>query len=83
MRLFNKLNNYINDSEYRVIIGNNYVNIVNYIKILDFTSSVIRVENKYGKTIVNGSNLVISKMLDDEILIVGNINNISVEGNNG
>lgn len=83
MRLFNKLNNYINDSEYRVIIGNNYVNIVNYIKIIDFTSSVIRVENKYGKTIVNGSNLVISKMLDDEILIVGNINNISVEGNNG
>ena len=83
MRLFNKLNNYINDSEYRVIIGNNYVNIVNYIKIIDFTSSVIRVENKYGKTIVNGSNLVISKMLDDEILIVGNINNISIEGNNG
>lgn len=83
MRLFNKLNNYINDSEYRVIIGNNYVNIVNYIKILDFTSSVIRVENKYGKTIVNGSNLVISKMLDDEILIVGNIKSINVEGNNG
>lgn len=83
MRLFNKLNNYINDSEYRVIIGNNYVNIVNYIKIIDFTSSIIRVENKYGKTIVNGSNLVVSKMLDDEILIVGNINNISVEGNNG
>lgn len=83
MRLFNKLNNYINDSEYRVIIGNNYVNIVNYIKILDFTSSIIRVENKYGKTIVNGSNLVISKMLDDEILIVGNIKSINVEGNNG
>ncbi len=83
MRLFNKLNNYINDSEYRVIIGNNYVNIVNYIKILDFTSSIIRVENKYGKTIVNGSNLVISKMLDDEILIVGNIKCINVEGNNG
>lgn len=83
MRLFNKLNNYINDSEYRVIIGNNYVNIVNYIKILDFTSSVIRVENKYGKTIVNGSNLVIGKMLDDEILIVGNIKSINVEGNNG
>lgn len=83
MRLFNKLNNYINDSEYRVIIGNNYVNIVNYIKILDFTSSVIRVENKHGKTIVNGSNLVISKMLDDEILIVGNIKIINVEGNNG
>lgn len=83
MRLFNKLNNYINDSEYRVIIGNNYVNIVNYIKIIDFTSSVIRVENKYGKTIVNGSNLVISKMLDDEILIVGNIKSINVEGNNG
>lgn len=83
MRLFNKLNNYINDSEYRVIVGNNYVNIVNYIKIIDFTSSVIRVENKYGKTIVNGSNLVISKMLDDEILIVGNIKSINVEGNNG
>lgn len=83
MRLFNKLNNYINDSEYRVIIGSNYVNIVNYIKILDFTSSIIRVENKYGKTIVNGSNLVISKMLDDEILIVGNIKSINVEGNNG
>lgn len=83
MRLFNKLNNYINDSEYRVIIGNNYVNIVNYIKIIDFTSSIIRVENKYGKTIVNGSNLVISKMLDDEILIVGNIKSINVEGNNG
>lgn len=82
MRLLKILNNYINDNEYRVVIGNNYVYIVNYIKIIDFDNNNISIGNKYGKTIINGNNLVISKMLCDELLIVGKILNVYLEGNN-
>lgn len=81
MRLLKILNNYINDNEYRVVIGNNYVYIVNYIKIIDFDNNNISIGNKYGKTIINGNNLVISKMLCDELLIVGKILNVYLEGN--
>ena len=73
MKLFDRIDNYISEYKYKVIIVDNSVNIVNYKKIIEFTDNVIKVESKDGITTVNGSNLVISKMLSDEILITGKI----------
>ena len=69
MKLFDRIDNYISEYKYKVIIVDNSVNIVNYKKIIEFTDNVIKVESKDGITTVNGSNLVITKMLSDEILI--------------
>ena len=78
MKLFDRIDNYISEYKYKVIIVNNSVNIVNYKKIIEFTDNVIKVESKDGITTVNGSNLVITKMLSDEILITGKIYSIEL-----
>ncbi len=76
MKLFDRIDNYITEYKYKVIIVDNSVNIINYKKIIEFTDNVIKVESKDRITIVKGSNLVISKMLSDEILITGKIYSI-------
>jgi len=55
----------------------NKLDIVNYTEIKDFTSKIItiRYQNKIYQ--IKGSNLVISRMMDNEILISGNIENIT------
>ena len=74
MNFFNKLNNNLNryllDTESKIIIKNNYLNIINYKEIKDFTPKEIII--KTSKTItIKGDNLVISKMQDNEVLITG------------
>lgn len=78
MKLFDRIDNYISEYKYKVIIVDNSVNIVNYKKIIEFTDNVVKVESKDGITTVNGSNLVITKMLSDEILITGKIYSIEL-----
>ena len=78
MKLFDRIDNYISEYKYKIIICNNSVNIVNYTKIIEFTDNVIKVESKEGITTVKGCNLVITKMLSDEILIIGKINSIEL-----
>jgi len=79
MGLRNKIDNYLNDQEYRIIIEKDYVNINNYIEILDFNSSIVSIKHNKGITKIKGKDLVVSKMLDNEVLIIGNIKEIEVK----
>ena len=76
MKLIKMMDNYINDKKYSMIYKNKKINIINYSEIIDFSSTLISV--RYEDTLfhINGNNLVISKMMDNEILITGNIDNI-------
>lgn len=76
MKLFDKLDRYLVDNEYKITITNNRVHIINYIKIEDFSSNMVKIKHKDGITILLGSNLVVSKMMDDELLIVGKLSSI-------
>ena len=80
MKLLDRMNNYINETEYKIIIKNNMVNIINYNKILDFNATKISVGHSKGITDIIGKNLVVNKMLNDEILITGIITNINLKG---
>lgn len=77
MKLLKNLDRYINDKEYKIIITDNYVNVNNYLEIKDFSSTRILIKSLKGITTINGTNLVIVKMLDHELLINGKI--ISIE----
>lgn len=77
MNLLNRINNYINESNFKIIIGINYVNIINYDLVLDFNSNIVSVKYKDKIIDIKGVNLVVNKMLKDEILILGNINNVN------
>ena len=59
---------------------NEDVNIINYIEVMDFSSKEISIKYDRGIMIIKGSELVVSKMMDDELFIKGNIKNISYNG---
>lgn len=78
MKLIDKLDRYLIDKEYKIIIKNNTINIINYIEVKDFTNNKIIITHNKGQTIIEGKDLVVSKMQDNEVLIVGNISSIKL-----
>ena len=78
MRLISKIDRYLEDKTYEIILKENKVNIINFKEIIDFSTSKIslRCDNKIIN--IEGKNLIISKMLDDELLITGEIFNIRI-----
>ena len=78
MKIKDRINNYLNDNEFRVTVFANKIDIINYTSILDFSSTEISVKVNNKIVIVTGDDLVISKMDDDELLIKGKINNIKI-----
>ena len=78
MRLISKLDRYLEDKNYEIIIKENIVNIINFKEIIDF--SINKISIKYQEKVVNieGNDLVITKMLDNEVLITGNISLIRI-----
>ena len=79
MKIIDKLDRYLNENEYKLILDNNRLNIVNYEEIIDFSLSNIKVKLTDKIVSIEGRNLVINKMVDNEILITGNISNISIK----
>ncbi len=73
MKLINKLDYYLYNREYKIIIKENSVNIINYDEIIDFNVTSISVKYRNKIIIVDGKNLIISKMIKDEVLITGEI----------
>ena len=76
MKLFNYLDRYLTDNEYKITITSNYLNIINYQEILDFSNKEIAIRHTNGLTIIKGNDLVVSKMMNDELLIKGDIKSI-------
>ena len=73
MKLMDRFNDYISDREYKIIIKENTLNIINYDEIIDFSLQKVSVKIKNKILVIEGTNLVISKMLEQEVLITGNI----------
>ncbi len=75
--LFRFVDNYINEKKFCMSYKHNVLDVINYSKILDFSSTLISFEDKEKSYYVEGENLVISKMMEDEILITGSIKRIT------
>lgn len=78
MNLINKLDRYITDKNYKIIIKENNIDIINYKEIKDFSNTKILIVNNKGITTIIGENLVVSKMQDNEVLITGKIKTIEL-----
>ena len=77
MKLSRMIDEYINDKKYSMIYKNNKLNIINYTEIIDFSSTLISIKYEDKIYYIEGNNLVISRMMDSEILITGDISNIT------
>lgn len=78
MNLINKLDRYLIDTTYKIIIKENSLNIINYKEIKDFSNTKIVISHSNGITTIIGETLVVSKMQDNEVLITGKIKTIEL-----
>ena len=74
----NNIRSYILEEEFKIIIKKDKLNIVNYIELLDFNDFEIKIKYLDGILLVSGSNLRLKKILNDELLIEGNIKKIEL-----
>lgn len=73
VKLFDEVRSFILENEFSIHIYKNKVNVVNYESIGHFDSKEVRIYHANGEIIVKGSELVVSKLMQEEILILGNI----------
>ena len=76
--MFDYFDRYLLDKDYKITICRNQIHILNYLEIEDFSSTRVVVRHEGGKTILLGDNLVVSKMQEEELLIIGNLKSIQV-----
>lgn len=74
--MINNLRSIVYDEAFKIIVLKNKVNIINYIDILIFEDEKILVKTKEGIVKLNGSNLTINKLYNNELLIEGKIETI-------
>lgn len=76
MNYFNQLRDYVLEKEFKITILKNQVDLVNYTSIGHFDSNKIMIKSENNLIVINGKNLIISKLLTDEVLVTGTIQNI-------
>lgn len=74
--IINSIRSYIVEDEFKIIFLNNRVNIVNYLSIGSIDSNKVIIKYNNGICSVKGNNLVLSKLMNNEILISGDIYSI-------
>lgn len=73
------LRTYILENEFRINILIGKVDIVNYLEIDHFDDTKVIVRFDKGIVKIKGENLTISKLLNDELLILGKIKIVEFE----
>lgn len=67
---------YIFDHRFSLTLKNNTLDIVNYLEIISFSDDAITLKYEGGNIKISGKDLIISKLLDDELLIKGEVKSI-------
>lgn len=80
MGTYRKLENYIKQDNFKLTLTGKIIDIENYTNIDKIDEKEIIIFDKKRKIIIKGSSLSINKLLNSEILIIGNINSINFEG---
>lgn len=74
--MFKELNDFIRDTNLRIIIQKNKININNYKEILIFEDNNITIKTNENIIEIKGENLIITKLEKYELLVQGKINKI-------
>lgn len=78
MKLYQELRNYIDNQKFKLTYSNDYLNIINYVKIIVLENNLIEVlvPNKLIK--IKGKDLKLLRLLNQEILVKGLILNVEL-----
>ena len=74
--MFRNFFNVIKDEKLKIIYYPNKINIINYTDIDLLSTEKIIISTNYKKIILEGSSLVVTKLMDKEVLISGDISKI-------
>lgn len=77
--VFNKMFKVIKDETLRITILKDKVNIINYKEIIFFDDNKVKIKCIDKIITVTGNDLIINKLLDDEILVIGTIKNVELQ----
>lgn len=76
MSIIKDMRQFILEQDFKITYLNNKLDILNYTNISHFDSNKIIVNYAKGSVVVSGENLIVSKLLSDELLIEGSIQKI-------
>lgn len=77
MRLVDRIDKYLEYNDFKIVITDDLINIVNYKEIESFSSSLISIRCNNGVINIVGIDLIISKMLSDEVEVMGKFKSIT------
>ena len=75
--MFKKIHNYLLDNSFRFTVFKDGIHLFNYKEILSLKNNNIVIRGEFILE-VSGNNLVLNKMLDNEVLITGIIKDIKI-----
>jgi sporulation protein YqfC len=78
MKIIDGIRNYVIEQEFEIRIINNKVDVINYKDIGHFDSNKVIINYSDGSVVIKGNNLVVSKLMNDEILIGGEIKGLEL-----
>ena len=70
---------YIKDNEFRLTVFGDRIHIINYEEILSLEEERISIISEWGRIVIKGKKLLLSKLLDKEVLIHGRVLSIEVD----
>lgn len=74
-----KIFDVIHDNKLKIIYYENKLNIINYKRILIFDKNKVSIDTLNKVIVVRGEDLLITKFVNDELLITGKIKEIKME----
>ena len=72
------IRNYILEEKFQINLTPNYVDVINYKDLGTIDNKNITIYYEKGSIKITGNNMTVSKLLNKEILIVGDINAIEL-----
>ena len=76
MHMKDNLINFLYDKNYFINIYDDYIHVFNYQELISLSSKKIVLKLESFKILIDGSNLFITRLLPNEILIKGNVSKV-------
>ncbi len=79
MRVLKTIVDYMKDDEFRLTLFKDRVHAINYDEVLSLESDLIRMRVGTKTVYIRGNHLVVSRLLEEEILIMGYVQGIEMK----
>ena len=79
MKKIEKLKNFIMDNEFRMTFFENRIHVINYQELISLSDEKIRIKSTNLTITFTGTQLILSKLLDQEIMIEGTLTKVEFE----